>query len=184
MKETLYETIKNDIKKNEFDVYTSDNLLEVLDTYDILLINYKEKINEEDLFTLLKEKYLEVNDYDSKLYDNLINIIKEYFLNNKKDINKNYEKLNCGKTIDELPELITRLKKKTTEYNSTARKLRIIGVTEITLGLLTGFACLFSGDSNSFMVFLTIVIATFVSGMVFVGFSEIIQILHDIRKKI
>lgn len=183
MKENLYEKIKKDIKKYDDDVFISDNLSEIIETYNVLVLSYKDKVNEEDLFILLKEKYKEIINYDSKLYSKLIAKIKEYFDDNKKDINFEYNKLNCGIIIEELPSKLNQLKKKTNEYNGVARTLRIIGILEIVLGTLLGLATLFANSENSFLVFMIIFITSFVSGMIFVGFSEIIQILHDIRKK-
>ncbi len=179
MKESLNEIIKN----NNNDVYISDNLLEVLETYNILSQIYKEKINDNDLLILLSNKYFEVQQCESKLYDKLLKIIDKYFEENKKDIKKyNLPKLNCGILIDKLPEKIKKFKKRINEYNGVARTLKIIGVFEIVLGILISIACLFTNTNNVFVAFITILITTFISGMFFVGFSEIIQIGHDIRK--
>lgn len=180
----MKESIKEIIKNNDGDVYISDNLSEVIETYDILSQMYKDKINDNDLLILLSNKYFEVKQYDSDLYNNLLKIINKFFVENKKEIKQyNLEKLACGISINELPEKLKKIKKEFAEYNDVARTLRIIGVFEIVMGALIGIACLFSSGENGFAAFITVFVVTFVSGMVFVGFSEIIQIGHDIRKK-
>ncbi|GGM42841.1 hypothetical protein GCM10011351_30990 [Paraliobacillus quinghaiensis] len=74
------------------------------------------------------------------------------------------------------------------EENKVSNILFYIGVFEIVLGLFLGFlnGTVRTGYSTEFVwsVFLTWFAIGFASGMLFIGFAEVIKILHNIRLSI
>ncbi|SHF86088.1 hypothetical protein [Ornithinibacillus halophilus] len=82
------------------------------------------------------------------------------------------------------------------EENKIAKILYIIGISIMVLGVIVAFALsttqlntynTFFGDVHvgfSFTSFLFTLISYFVIGMIFIGFSEVIKLLHSLNHKI
>lgn len=69
---------------------------------------------------------------------------------------------------------------KLNKNNSIANALGIIGKVIIVFGIIACILCLFSEEYTLSISFLA---ASIVSGCTFLGFSEIIQLLQDIKDK-
>ena len=73
--------------------------------------------------------------------------------------------------------------------NPISKALKVIGVLEIAAGLIIGLILGYedsaygSSEMNFGVVFYWTIIG-FVSGMLFIGFSEVIQLLHNINEKL
>jgi len=75
--------------------------------------------------------------------------------------------------------------------NPVARILLVLGVTEIIIGLICGIVfgqvqvdSVFGNKTEfSFMIFFTWFISTLVSGLLIIGFSEVIRLLNSINNK-
>ena len=118
--------------------------------------------------------------------------MKVYCNNCKKEVSvKNNKCPNCGLLFDEsvvedANDIIQERKDPTyRRYSNVATILEIIGAFVMIGGLLVG---LFFGKTihgtEGFTTFLIYLGCSLVSGMVFIGFGTIIQLLFDIRKKL
>lgn len=63
--------------------------------------------------------------------------------------------------------------------NKTAVVLKVIGIIQVAIGAILGLSLLL--DSNAVQG-VTLFISLFISGFVFIGFSEIIRLLHNINE--
>ncbi|WP_099157539.1 hypothetical protein [Virgibacillus ndiopensis] len=72
------------------------------------------------------------------------------------------------------------------QENVVAKILFIIGIAEMVVGLLIGIILANAGYYNGFVwsTFLAWTIGGSVTGMLFIGFSEVIKLLHMINRKI
>lgn len=61
--------------------------------------------------------------------------------------------------------------------NSIAKTLRIIGIVEVICGIILGFIILVAGE-NFGWVGIAVMITSFITCMVFLGFAEIINLLQ------
>lgn len=90
-----------------------------------------------------------------------------------------YKCLACNKKIE------SDFHEGLSSYNNIGRVLKAIGIIIMVVGTIGGLiiAC---GNKNGFPFasFITMVIASIVSGMMFLGFSEIIRLLQDINNKL
>ena len=68
--------------------------------------------------------------------------------------------------------------------NTVAKIIQVIGLIEIVLGVLIGLLVSNEYGEMNWIVFLTWSVAGFIGGMMFVGFAEIIELLHKINSKI
>ena len=66
--------------------------------------------------------------------------------------------------------------------NSTAKIIKFIGIFIIIAGTIGSI--ILTNDTQSFSVFLIYEFACVVSGVLFVGFSEIIKLLEDIKERL
>ena len=65
------------------------------------------------------------------------------------------------------------------ESNGVATALKVIAIVVCIIGFLAGIAFV-----ETFIITLACWIGTFISGMMFLGFAEIIKLLHSINNKI
>ncbi|MGF6949952.1 hypothetical protein QF028_002457 [Neobacillus sp. B4I6] len=72
--------------------------------------------------------------------------------------------------------------------NPVGKALRVIGIVDIIAGVILGLILdnndEIYGSSFNFSVFILWSVTGFVSGLIFVGFSEIIELLHNINIKL
>ena len=72
--------------------------------------------------------------------------------------------------------------------NGVAKTIKIVGILEMLAGFIIGYFLGNEGTGYSSemheSVFIYWVIIGFVSGMLFIGFSEVIQLLHNINEKL
>lgn len=61
--------------------------------------------------------------------------------------------------------------------NTIAKTLRIIGIVEVVCGIILGFIILANGDDFGW-VGIAVMITSFITCMIFVGFAEIINLLQ------
>lgn len=78
-------------------------------------------------------------------------------------------------------------KKKINKYNTIAKLIKICGISIIIIGTILSF--IIAGGNGykyefSFIRFLTPELTSIISGLLFIGFSEIIQLLKDIKNKL
>lgn len=115
-----------------------------------------------------------------------------YEYDNNTSTSRYYKEVPIEITEDEYVEVKKYSKKeKTSENNSIASALTFIGLGIIICGFIAG--CVFgnvvvkeywSNDTEfSFKVAFTYWIVSFISGMMFFGFAEIIKLLEDIKRK-
>ena len=102
---------------------------------------------------------------------------------------------NCGKLLTEDEKILykcmtckqqIKVKQNYIEFNNTIAKLiKIFGIIIIIIGTILSFA-IANNNSNEFSLISFIIYETiiFISGLLFVGISEIIQLLQDIKNKI
>lgn len=119
---------------------------------------------------------------DIKICPNCGNKLTEE-LNNDDLLNRTENLIN----INELDKIDVSQKLK----NSVAEVILIVGISIIIISFISGIIIM--GNSNdelsynsqvSFEVAIICWISGGISGLIFIGFSEIIKILHDIRRKL
>ncbi len=66
--------------------------------------------------------------------------------------------------------------------NSVAKTIKISGILIIILGTIISF--FIAGEDFSVALFLTSEIISIISGLLFIGFSEIIKLLEEIKNKL
>lgn len=76
-------------------------------------------------------------------------------------------------------EIINDIQENTVITNSTAQIIRVIGFIQIIAGIIAVFAL----GENQFYVGIAIFISAFVTGILEIGFGEVIQLLEDIKNK-
>ena len=105
---------------------------------------------------------------------------------------------NCGKILSEDEKVLYKciscgtkfessLPKENSKDNTVAKAIKICGIIIIILGTILSF--IVAGGTGrkyefSLLQFLTPETISIVSGLVFIGFSEIIQLLEDIKNKL
>lgn len=110
---------------------------------------------------------------------------------------------NCGKILSEDEKILYKciscgtkfessLLKDNKQYsyqsdNTVAKVIKLCGIVIIILGTILSF--IVAGGSGrkyefSFLLFITPEAISIISGLVFIGFSEIIQLLEDIKNKL
>ncbi len=62
--------------------------------------------------------------------------------------------------------------------NGVGKTLRIIGILVAVCGILVG-AYLYATSENLLLISIAVVIGSFISGMLFIGFAEVIFLLQD-----
>lgn len=66
--------------------------------------------------------------------------------------------------------------------NSIAKTLRIIGIVEVICGIILGFIILVAGEDFGW-VGIAVMITSFITCMIFLGFAEIINLLQKSADK-
>lgn len=104
---------------------------------------------------------------------------------------------NCGKILSEEEKMIYKCTSCDTKIkfplssvksdNTVAKLIKICGITIIILGTILSF--IVAGGNGrkyefSLLLFITPEAISIISGLVFIGFSEIIQLLEDIKNKL
>ncbi len=105
---------------------------------------------------------------------------------------------NCGKVLNEDEKILYKcmeckqqFKPQHTKYissdNTIAKIIKICGIAIIVLGTISSFI-IAGGDGYkyrfSFIRFLTPELISVISGLLFIGFAEIIKLLQDIKNKL
>jgi vacuolar-type H+-ATPase subunit I/STV1 len=70
------------------------------------------------------------------------------------------------------------------QTNTVASVIFFIGIVEIVAGLFLGFYFGYNGNEIRWSITSPIWVMGFVSGMMLIGFSEVIKLLHSIRQKL
>ena len=103
----------------------------------------------------------------------------------------------CGKILSEDEKIIYKCISCGTKFepslsntltdNTVAKVIKICGIIIIALGTILSFIVA-GGDGRkyefSLLLFITPEAISIISGLVFIGFSEIIQLLEDIKNKL
>lgn len=105
--------------------------------------------------------------------------------------------LNCGKILSEDEKILykciscgTKIASSSSNIlikNTIAKAIKVCGIIIIILGTILSF--IMAGDNGhkyefSLLKFVTPEAISIISGLVFIGFSEIIQLLEDIKNKL
>lgn len=87
----------------------------------------------------------------------------------------------CGASFE--TELTTQLNDQhyiAASHNSIAKVLKVCGIIIFILGTI---GSIYYISTSSILMFIVLEASTIVSGLLFLGFSEIIQLLEDIKNK-
>jgi hypothetical protein len=149
------------------------------------LESLKQKKKDEDLIHLglFEKKYSDSksDEYiDSEYYREtaMYKYYKKVPLNNVTDQQID-ELLSITKEIEHLKKEIKEVKG-TLEPNSVAFTLKLIGILIYVVGVISAMVFLGNGGGEIGVI---IIFSSFVSGTLFIGFSEIIKLLHSMNEK-
>lgn len=95
-----------------------------------------------------------------------------------------YKCISCGtKFTSSLPKDNKQLNYRSPD-NTVAKVIKICGIIIIILGTISSFVLAGRAGKNSLLQFLTSEAISIITGLVFIGFSEVIQLLEDIKNKL
>lgn len=130
---------------------------------------------------LYEKEYNEKNEYSIEYP------IREY--NSKTDTYRYYKRVPIEVTDEEYAEILKYQKKepekvevKMDEKNTTASAFGVLAVITFVVGFIVGII-LFFNENLSFLSGLSCWCGAFISGMFFVGISDALQLLTDIKNK-
>lgn len=109
-----------------------------------------------------------------------------YFFDEAKDENKPYVLQYCAVTDEEFKEIkeyAAESNVKAAKSNSIAVLFKVIAWLTYIFGFIAGFVLAYDGYEFVFSAALLYWAGTFVSGTVFLGFAEIIDLLHKLNSK-
>lgn len=70
------------------------------------------------------------------------------------------------------------------QENSVSKTIYYVGIAEMVAGIILGFILGYDGSDEHWSIVLTWSVTGFVSGMLFLGFSEVIRLLDGIYSKL
>ena len=193
----LYEELQKELKKAQEnnDEFFIKNFKRILSRVEELKNIVGKKLTNEDVLVVLKDIYDDIKhkisegQYSESKYSKeitkLMNLLQKYFVSTGYDFeNYNIEQLSNGSDIEEVKKDIDKKLEISDNKNQIAFYLSIIGRSIIVFSFISGILfLLFLNDLNFLTIFLYFLFGT-ISGLMFLGFAEIIKILHDIRRKL
>jgi len=205
-KNNLYNKIKTDLKDaiENSDEFFVINFKSIISRIEDLRNIVGEKITNEDVLIVLKEIYKDTQQKKSEVYssskyykevERLLVVLGEYFISNGYKVEDyNVLELSNGVTLIKANTILDKINESQKLKNPVAEALLIVGIIIIILSFILGivFGIVFGNISdelayNSQFSLEIAIIYWFtggISGLIFIGFSEIIKILHDIRRKL
>ena len=122
---------------------------------------------------IFEKEYSPNNEYSEKY--------PEYEFDNETQSSKYYKKIPVEITEEEYQALLKyQSDEDNSKSNTVSTVFRVLG--SITF-VVTAIAAIVIGSSGSTVEAISMAITGFVSGMVYIGFAEIIQLLNDIKNK-
>lgn len=188
MKNNIYQKIVNDIEK-EKDDYKQKNLILIKEKIDVLLKLDDIKITDEDILIVLSDiedelrsKKLKISDNEliEKL-DSLILYIDEYFKTNEYNGDLVLKRrLSNGLYYYQISQELILYDKAISLKNNFANSMKILAFIVMVFSVVSSIA-MFNEFTNNWFELL---ISGLLFSLVLLSISEIIQIIHDIRRKI
>ena len=94
-----------------------------------------------------------------------------------------YRLYDCKAGTKNVSVLINRIGDNVKHINTVAEILKVIGVFILVIGTIASICVGCISKEFSFVLFFVMEIEVFIGGIIFIGFSEIIKLLQDIKDK-